>query len=801
MKNRIMRKSCYYIISISVIITSLAGCRKQEGKDYPIRAVHFANVEVTDEFWNHKIERNLEITIPYVLEQLDDKGRIGGSSLYKVLEGISYYLMTVDDPQLEKLTDSLVQMVKDSQHPDGNLGPVRTNPDGSPLPDSLRWLGTDDFGETGGTHGLYGPGHMYEAAVAHYQATGKTDMLDVAEKNAELLLSVFGPDKLITYPFHPEVEMALVKLYRATGNEDYLNLSKFFIDSRGPNGTEYSQSHMKVADQTGPIGHAVRALYLYSGVTDIVALKGDKNYEAAIDRIWNSMVSSKLYITGGTGAYADHEAFGEPYYLPNITAYNETCASIANILWNERMFRLKGNAAYIDVLERILYNSLLDGVSMSGDRFFYPNPLASTGQYQRASYYGVPCCLTNIVRFMPQVPGLIYAHKDNDIYVNLFIGSNSRIELDDGPVQISQETGYPWDGMVIIKVNPIGNDNFTLRIRIPGWTLGQPVPSALYYFMDDPGGSANIRINGRPLNYIMEENYAVIEREWTPGDEVVLELPMQIRKIAANDRVEDDSGRFVIQRGPIVYCLEGPDNKDGLVQNILIMPEAELAMEERDDLMEGTYVINTTGHSFKEQSGSEETLISEQEITAIPYYLWANRGPAEMTVWIPYTKEAVSPVPVPENTIASRSRVLSSYDTTTLAGVNDQFVIPYNQNIPISNYYRWRMDDTIQWVQYVFDKPETVSSVRVYWYDNEPSRMTTWYDDNPWTCCRVPESWELFFLDGTGQSQPVKALNDYGREKYQFNELRFEPVTTSSLRMYVKRHERCASGLQEWEVY
>lgn len=794
-----MKSSNFIILSLTVTIL-LTGCGKKT-KDYPIKAVHFADVEVTDEFWNHKIERNLNVTMPYVLDQLDRKGRIGGSSLYKVLEGVCYYLMTEDDPQLERLADSLVQMIKDSQQPDGNLGPVRTNPDGTPLPDSLRWLGTDDFGETGGTHGLYGPGHMYEAAVAHYRATGKTELLEVAEKNAKLLLSVFGPDKLVTYPFHPEVELALVKLYRATGNEDYLELSKFFVDSRGPDGTEYSQSHMKVVNQSEPIGHAVRALYLYSGVTDIVALTGDKNYAAAIDRIWNSMVSSKLYITGGTGAYADHEAFGEPYYLPNITAYNETCASIANILWNERMFRLKGHADYIDVLEKILYNSLLDGVSISGDRFFYPNPLASTGQYQRASYYGVPCCLTNIVRFMPQVPGFIYAHRDNNLYVNLFIGNNSRIELEGGPVEIRQETGYPWDGVIRLKIDPMDNDYFTLMIRIPGWTLGKPVPSALYYFMDDPTGATRISINGKPVSYSLENGYAIIEREWSAGDEVIMELPMHMRKIAANDRVEDDRSRFTIQRGPLVYCLEGPDNRDGLVQNIMIKPEAEFTVEKRDDLLEGTYVINTTGYSLKENRGSEEPLVNEQEITAIPYYLWANRGPAEMTVWIPYTDDEAIPHPDPEPTLASRSGLISSFDTTTLAGVNDQYVIPYNQNIPISNYYRWPMDDTIQWVQYVFDKPETVSRVSVYWYDNEPSRMITWYDDSPWTCCRVPESWELFYLDKNGRWQPVEALNEYGTEKYQFNELRFEPVATRSLRMYVERHERCASGLQEWEVY
>ncbi len=794
MKYKSLISICFAIL---VIITA---CGKKNN-DYPIKPVHFSQVEVTDEFWNHRIKLNLEVTMPYVLEQLDDKGGLGGSSLYKVLEGISYYLMTNDDPQLEALADSLIQMVKDSQQPDGDLGRPPVNPDGTPLSDSLKWIGNDDFGGTGGTHRLYGPGHMYEAAVAHYEATGKKDLLDVAEKHAQLLLSVFGPDKLTTYPFHPEIELALVKLYRATGNKDYLDLSKFLIYSRGPGGTKYDQSHLKVYDQTEPTGHAVRALYLYSGVTDIVAFTGDKKYASAIDKIWNSMVSSKLYITGGTGGYPDHEAFAEEYVLPNMTSYNETCASIADILWNERMFMLKGNADYIDILERILYNSLLDGVSVTGNRFFYPNPLASTGQYQRASFYGCPCCLTNMVRFMPQVPGLIYAYEGNKLYVNLFIGSKSRIELENGPVEISQSSGYPWDTKVKIKVDPFNNQKLSLRIRIPGWAMGKPVPSALYYYMDDSPGTVQIKLNGTPVNYKQDKGYAVINREWKTGDEVEVIMPVKPRMVAANERVEEDRGKFVIQRGPVVYCLESPDNKEEHVHNLMIEPGSVFTMEKDDDLFDGTYTIGTKGYSYKEQAGNENSVREEQEITAIPYYLWNNRGRSEMTVWIPYTEESVTPLPDPEPTLASTSRLLSSYDTITLSGVNDQYIIPYNQNIPISNYYRWPLKDATGWVQYIFNKPEKVSSVNVYWYDNEPSTMTTYYDHQPWTCCRVPESWSLHYLDNNGKWKAVKALNEYGTEPYKFNELKFEPVTTTSLRMYVKRHEKCAAGLIEWEVY
>ncbi len=782
------------LIPVAVMTSS----RQPEKRDYPIHPVHFTEVEMKDAFWNHKIERNLNVTLPFVLGQLEDKGGLGGSSLYKVLEGISYYMMTDDSPQLESMANKLIQIVRESQQPDGDLLFPGAKPNRTPMPDSLRWLG-EDFGETGGSHKLYFSGHMFEAAVAHYEATGKKDMLDMAEKNAQLLLSVFGPDKLVAYPFHPEIELALVKLYRATGKKEYLELSKFFIDSRGPDGTEYGVSNKKVTDQTEPIGHAVRALYLYSGVTDIVALTGDRGYARAIDTIWKSMVRSKIYITGGTGSYDYDEAFGKRYQLPNEIAYNETCASIADILWNDRMFRLKGDAAYIDVLERVLYNSLLDGVSISGDRFFYPNPLASNGEYQRASFYGVPCCLTNIVRFMPQIPGFIYAYKENDLYVNLFIGSSSKVDLKNGAVEISQETGYPWDGEIIIKVDPLKNRKFTVRVRIPGWAEKQPLPSGLYYYENEHKDNVKISLNGKPVKYYKENGYAVFERRWSAGDEIKLELPMDVMKIYADNNVVADRGRMALQRGPVVYCLEGQDNKEGHVQNIMIKPEASFSIEKEDNLLDGTYVLNTTGYSFREQQGNDKPIMNEQEVRAIPYYLWANRGPSEMIVWIPCKEWAIIPHRDPSPTIAATSKVLSSYDTVTIKSINDQRFVSNLQCNPVCGYYKWPLKDTTGWVQYVFNKPETVSSVKVYWYDR-PFTMIIWYDDQPWTCCRPPESWELLYLNDNKEWQPVNNLDEYGTEERRYNEVRFEPVKTTSLKMVVKRQKKCACGLQEWVV-
>ncbi|MBE0673784.1 MAG: glycoside hydrolase family 127 protein [Bacteroidales bacterium] len=795
-----MRRAVRFTIPAIIILTILSTCRQPAVRDYPISAVEIADVDLTDQFWAEIIDRNLKVTLPYVLKEMNSRNSTGLSGLSKVIEGISYHLLTTRDPDLESLADSLISTIVASQQPDGYIGRPRTASDGAPVPDSLFWLGTDDFGETGGSPMLYGFGHLYEAAVAYYGATGKTSLLDIAEKNARLLLTVFGTDKLIAYPFHPEIELALVKLYRSTGKKEYLELSHFFLDSRGPGGTEYSQSHKKIVDQREATGHAVRALYLYAGVADIVALTGDKRYRSALDSIWASVVESKLYITGGLGSYADHEAFGAPYYLPNETAYNETCASIASILWNQRMFMLNGNSDFIDVLERTLYNSLLSGISVTGDRFFYPNPLASSGQYQRASWYGVSCCPTNIIRFLPQVPGLIYACSGNDMYINLFISNSSDIKLKNGNVAVTQVTDYPWQGNVKVVVNPETSFDFTIRVRIPGWANSQPVPSDLYNFMDDSADEIIITLNGEVLNYRTDNGYAVIKRTWSAGDVIKMELPMKGRKIAANNRVEDDRGRFAIQRGPIVYCLEGPDNFDGMVKNVMVPADAGFRLKEINDMQKGAIALATSGYSYRVRQGSDSVISAEQEITAIPYYLWANRGRAEMVVWIPYDEQAIAPCTENDQTIASRSRVLASYDTTTLSGINDQFIIPYNQNIPISSYYRWPLDDTIQWVQYQFENTETVSSVDVYWYDNEPSRMTTWYNGIPWTCCRVPQSWELLYLDADRKWKPVKALNDYGVGKYMYNRVNFEPVKTTSLKMIVKRDGTCASGLIEWIV-
>ena len=701
---------------------------------------------------------------------------------------------------MEAYLDKLIANIAKEQEPDGYISWKKTDNN------QARWFGKDDHGDEGGAPELYLSGHLIEAAVAHYQATGKTNFLDIATKNADLLVKIFGPGKLEKYPSHPEIELALVKLYHATGKKKYLNLSKFLLDVRGPNGSAYIQSDQKIINQNEAKGHAVCAAYLYSGVTDIVGLTGDKGYRKAIDNIWTDVVDKKMYITGGIGAKPSHglmkinwEGFGDAYELPNMTAYNETCASIANVFWNNRMFLLHGDAKYIDVLERTLYNAVLSGISLSGDRFYYPNPLSSEGQYQRASWYGVPCCPTNIVRFLPQVPGYVYAHRNNDLFVNLFMTNTSTVDLPVGKVKISQNTEYPWQGRVNLRIDPEKQSSFTVRVRIPGW-VQRPVPGNLYEYTDNKIVPVTIMLNNKPLNYKIEKGYAVLKRTWTEGDRIVLDFPMEVKKIIANEKVKDNVGKIALQRGPMVYCLEWPDNKDGMVQNIMIDENTSFSAEYRPDFLNGVVELKADGVAYNRNPDNNLLLKSATTYNAIPYYAWANRGPGEMEVWMPETEALATPEPIPPTTIASESRIFSSFPSELLSTINDQYITPYDINVPISNYYRWPLTDNIQWVQYVFKKSEKVSFVKLYWYDNEPSKMTTWYDDVPRTCARVPESWKLYYKDDVGRWIEVKAKGKYLVEKEKYNTLEFDPVETTSLKIEVQRNKECATGILEWSV-
>lgn len=803
-----MNKINYRTIATGVSVWLCANeVHAQLKNDYPIQPVAFTQVHITDNFWAPKINVNAGITIPYTLEQCRKTGRIDNflraagkipvdtmtaypfddTDLYKIIEGASYSLQAKKNPALEKYLDTLIAIIASAQEPDGYLYTFRTMK--APKPHewigSKRWEKEEDL-----SHELYNAGHLYESAVAHYLVTGKKNLLNIAIKNADLLVKTFGPGKEEKFPGHEIVETGLTKLYRVTGKKEYLTLAKFFLDLRGKEGhfnQEYSQSNIKVVDQHEAVGHAVRATYMYTGMADVAALTGDKQYLSAIDDIWNDVVDKKIYITGGIGATNNGEAFGPAYDLPNMSAYAETCAAIANLYWNSRMFLLHGDSKYIDVLERILYNGLLSGVSLSGDHFFYPNPLASLGQHQRSAWFSCACCISNMTRFLPSMPGYIYAQNKNDLYMNLFVGSNSTIKLPVGKISIIQNTNYPWSGKNEITLNPEKKTQFALHIRIPGWAVNEPIPGDLYIDENKSSKPVAILLNGRPVKYEMIKGYAVINRSWNKGDKVSLDLPMDIKKVVADVNVSADKDRFALQLGPVVYCLESPDNKDSAVMNIVVDKNAPVQAVYKEDMLNGVMTLQMEGNSTKRQVNSDELIKSQQRVTAIPYYSWANRGSSEMEVWIPYNESAARPKPAA--TIASKSKVSSSANSPRmLRALNDQYDPQDSKDGSASYLHWWPKKNTTEWVQYDFDSTYTVSESKVYWFD-----------DGPWGGCRIPVSWKLYYKKD-GQWMEVKNTSSYEIAKDKYNEVKFEPVTTTAMKLEVQLPADYAAGIHEWSL-
>jgi hypothetical protein len=643
-----------------VSAASLFAATSPAAHDYPYQPVPFTAVHLTDAFWGPRLETNRLTTIPYAFGKCEESGRmynferaaavLRGEKIadrkppgfpfddtdpYKVLEGASYSLAMQPDPKMDAYLDRLIALIASAQEPDGYLYTTRTIDPQHPhdWSGTQRWVMEQDL-----SHELYNAGHLFEAAAAHYQATGKTNLFNVAIKEADLLCKTFGPatNQLHFWPGHEIVEMGLAKLYRITGNVHYLDLAKYFIDVRGsrPGGDDYHQSRIRPVGQTEAIGHAVRAGYLYSSMADVAALTGDTNYLHAIDTIWENCVGKKLYVTGGIGARPDGEAFGGNYELPNLTAYNETCAAIANDFWNERLYLLHGDAKYVDVLERTLYNGLLAGVSLDGTKFFYPNPLESDGTYERSPWFGCACCPGNITRFLPSLPGCFYAQQNDSIFVNLFASGTAAITLDDGrAIKLTQETKYPWNGAVKITVAPDKKSKFTIAVRIPGWARNEAVPGGLYQFLK---GAANepvtLKVNGKEVPIKLDQGYVRLNRSWKKGDVIELNLPMPVQRVLASDKVKADRGRIALQRGPIVFCAEWPDNPNGKVRNLILPRDQSFNATFEPSLLNGVETIN--GKAVTVSQNADGAMVkAEQPFKAIPYFAWANRGKGEMAVW------------------------------------------------------------------------------------------------------------------------------------------------------------------------
>jgi DUF1680 family protein len=808
-----MKKNLFLISVAGLIIFILsAACSQKTQMDYPVKPVPFTEVHFDDNFWLPRMETNRTVTIPYAFEQSKETGRIKNfetageilagtqseagfcttypfddSDVYKIIEGASYSLKVHPDPELDTYLDGLIAKIAAAQEPDGYIYTARTI---YPNPPKVLWVTTKDRWDNMYLgHELYDAGHMYEAAVAHYLATGKRTFLDIAIKNADLIDSVFGPGKKIGVPGHQEIEIGLVKLYRVTGDKKYLDLAKFFLDERGyahgrkPYG-EYSQDHLPVIEQTEPVGHAVRAAYMYSAMADVAALTGDEAYRSALETLWNNVASKKMYLTGGIGSQSGGESFGEDYELPNASAYCETCAAIANAFWNHRMFLLTGEAKYLDVLERLLYNGIISGIGLSGDLFFYPNPLESHGQHQRSPWFTCACCPSNVTRFVPSVPGYVYATQGDDLYIDLYVQNEADIQTEGQMLRIKQETSYPWDGKVVITVDPEKSKRFAISLRIPGWVRNQPVPSDLYRYLDTSDQKATIQVNGEPFDTALDQGFVRIDRRWKKGDTLSLDFPMPVHRVLSHESVEADQGRVALERGPVVYCAEWVDNQ-GYVSDLVLDDGSALTPQKRDDLFNGVVVLNGKAEALKYDKDGKTVLKNEQEFTAIPYYAWAHRGPGEMEVWLARDESKARILPQP--TIASTSRVSVSGDKNG-AAINDQWEPKDSNDHSVSYLHWWPNRGTTEWVQYDFTKPETVSTVDVYWFD-----------DTGRGGCRVPESWRVLYKAGNSW---IPVVNDepYGVEKDKYNTVHFTPVRTSALRLEIKLQQKFSAGIHEWKV-
>ncbi|MCX2680469.1 glycoside hydrolase family 127 protein [Galbibacter sp. EGI 63066] len=630
----------------------IAKTETEEKTGYSIQPVDIQHVKVTDEFWLPIIKRVQEKTIDYAIAKCEEEGRFenflmaGGqlegevkgampfddTDVYKIIEGASNSLISAPNKPLEKLLDSFIGIIKVGQEADGYLTTWRTiNPAKPPAPwvevkEGKRWEALFM------SHELYNAGHLYEAAAVHYRATGKRNFLDIALKNADLMVETFGDaeGKIPAVPGHQIIETGLIKLYQITEKEDYLKLAKYFLDNRGnPDNHElfgpYSQDHLPVVEQDEVVGHAVRAMYMYAAMTDVAALQEDSLYLGAVNKLWDNMVEKKMYLTGGIGAKHEGEAFGDNYELPNLTAYNETCASIGDVYWNHRLHNLTGDIAYFDVIERTLYNGLISGLSLDGTHFFYPNALESDGVYKfnqgattRKDWFDCSCCPTNIIRFIPSMPGLIYSKSDEAVFVNLYASSEAEIDFNGKKVQLTQQTNYPWDGAISLNITSEDDTEMTVKFRIPGWSRNQVLPSNLYTYTDEMIQQPTLTINGEKVEAKIEDGYFVVNRAWKSSDEVKLNFPMEVRTVKASEKVTEDKDKLALEYGPLVYAVEEIDNSEF---DAISVSESDAFSVQEETILNG---VNT---------------ISNKKLKAIPYYAWSNRGTGKMKVWLPEDKE------------------------------------------------------------------------------------------------------------------------------------------------------------------
>jgi uncharacterized protein len=734
--------------------------------DYLAKPVLWTHVDIADGFWAPRMEVNRSVSIWHCFEREKNHRESFGNP--RLIEAAAYMIAKRPDPKLEAYCDQIIDDMVSA------LTPRLGDPN----------------------QAVHVPGHFLEGAVAYYAVTGKRKMLDCALHDADAIDAAFGPGRKTYISEHEGQKIGLFALYRQTGDERYWKLAKFFLDERGkddyPRSGEYlrdrtyAQDHEPVIQQDAAVGHCVRATYLYIPLTEIAALADDPRYASADDRIWEDAVFRKTYLTGSIGSIRFHEQFGAAYELPNLSAWNETCASYGNIVWNHRMFLLHRDARYIDVMERILYNGFADGVSLKGDRFFYQNPLKSFGDYERFDWINVPCCPPNVVRLTASIGSYIYAQSADTVYVNLFVGGTAKIDLSgQKSITLRQETRYPWDGTVKIHVEPDQPTNFALLIRIPGWARNQVMPGELYQYADAASEPPQLFINGRRTNLegsdslLEPTGYARLERRWSRGDEVELRLPMPVRRVHANPQAIEDRQMVALERGPIVYCAEWPDN-DGHALNLIVPDDAKFESEWRSNLLGGVQIVMGNVQAIARASDGAGVETHAHPLVAIPYHAWANRGMGEMAVWMPRAAEKAWIQPLPPAPVA---RVNSSGSVAKAwTGYNDQnsdIGAVYDGKDPIhsadESYRYFKMRPPVgerAWVEYEFAVPTRISSSKVYWFDDR-------------RFCRLPQSWCVLYKEGEDW-KPVSAASAYAVTKDEFNAVEFEPVTTMAVRIEVE---------------
>lgn len=822
----------YILLAIFAVVNINA---QSDKSGYPITPVPFTAVKVTpNTFWGQRLQASRDVTIPLAFSKCESEHRyenfkqaaqhvkdsnktfkvtmgfsFDDTDPYKTIEGAAYLMQThpnakINGEPIDKYCDKVIAIIASAQEPDGYLYTARTQNPEHPhgWAGKKRWELVEDL-----SHEFYNLGHLCEAAVAHYNATGKKTLLNIAIKYADCVCREVGnkTGQAKVVPGHQIAEMGLAKLYTATGDKKYLEQAKFFLDQRGqrdPSWTrrrggmydadgylhkinEYAQSHKPVLQQDEAVGHAVRAGYMYAGMADVAALTGDKGYIDAIDRIWENIVGKKYYLTGGVGATSSGEAFGGNYDLPNMSAYCETCAAIAQVYLNYRLFLLHGDSKYYDALERTLYNGVLSGISIDGGKFFYPNPLQSMGQHQRQAWFGCACCPSNVARFIPSFPQYIYAVKDDAFYVNLFASNETTVKINGKAVTIQQTTNYPWDGDIQMTMKK-ANSLFALKIRIPGWVRGQVVPSDLYNYTDGKHLSYTITVNGEIVNGQLENGYFVINRKWKAGDKVEVHFDMEPRLVRANGQVAADKGRAAIERGPLVYCAEWADNTCDVL-SVLLNQEPQYQLGHVTIANTDVLTLTTDAQTLKFDARGRLTTTDER-LTLIPYYAWAHRGNGNMAVWLPIDLSASKPALPPS--IASQSKISASQrDLPSLGAINDRLLPADGNDRSIPYTHWWPKTNSTEWLAYQFKEPTTISTSTVYWYD-----------DQPWQGCKVPDSWKLYYKDTSGNWTEVKNPSGYPSIKGVACTVTFDPVKTTAVKLELVQPSDKSCGLYEWSV-